>query len=116
MIHMWVPWADPSPAPVPADANNISPGVYGFLATLFLAITVVVIYFGIRKQLGRIHFDEDAEIPAGVKPLPKYATKDARRETAARIEAEHAAYRAASAATADDSGKDAVGEGEARAQ
>lgn len=85
---------NPTPIPTPndlaVDPNRVTPGLLGFLAFVFLIITVVVIYFGLRRQLTRIDFDETAG-PAGVKPLPKYATKAERRKTALRLQKEREA-------------------------
>ncbi len=72
----------PSPTGPPIDANRVTPGALGFLSFLFLVIVVIVIYFSLRKQLSRINFDEDAPLPAGVRPVPPYATRDARRAAA----------------------------------
>ena len=49
-------------------------------------IAVVILYFSLRKQLRKVDFDESA-LPAGVKPLPKYATKAEREKSAAAFEA-----------------------------
>jgi hypothetical protein len=94
---------NPTPIPTPTDLavdpNRVTPGLLGFLSFAFLIITVVVIYFGIRKQLNRVDFDETA-VPAGVRPLPKYATKDERRKTALRLQKEREAAEQARAGTA----------------
>ncbi len=58
----------------------------GFLAFVILVIAVVILYFSLRKQLRKVDFDESA-LPAGVKPLPKYATKAEREKSAAAFEA-----------------------------
>lgn len=88
----------PTPTPVPTelavDPNRVTPGLLGFLALAFLILTVVVLYFSMRKQLAKVDFDEEA-IPAGVKPLPKYATKDERRKSALRLQKEREAAVAA---------------------
>jgi len=90
----------PTPIPVPTDLavdpNRVTPGLLGFLSFAFMILVVVVIYFGVRRQLTRIDFDEGA-MPAGVKPLPKYATKDERRKTAMRLQKEREAALDASA-------------------
>lgn len=76
----------PSPIPTPIDVgvdpNRVTPGIWGFVSLVFLGLAVVLIYFSMRKQLGRVNFEEDAPLPAGVRPLPPYATKDARRASA----------------------------------
>ncbi len=83
----------PSPIDVAVDPNRVTPGVLGFLALVALIIAVVLLYFSMRKQLGKIDFEEGA-LPAGVRPLPTYATRAERRKAAARFDA------AAAAATA----------------
>ena len=84
----------PTPTPVPTDLaidpNRVTPGLFGFLAFVFLILAVVVLYFSMRKQLSKVNFEEDA-LPAGVKPLPKYATKEERRKTALRLQKEREA-------------------------
>lgn len=84
----------PLPTPVPTDLdidpNRVTPGIFGFLAFAFLILAVVVLYFSMRKQLGRVDFDEGAA-PGGVRPLPKYATKEERRKTALRLQKEREA-------------------------
>lgn len=90
----------PTPTPIPTDLaidpNRVTPGLLGFLAFAFLILAVVVLYFSMRKQLTKVNFEEDA-LPAGVKPLPKYATKDERRKSALRLQKEREAAEAASA-------------------
>lgn len=80
----------PSPLPTPIDLaidpNRVTPGMLGFLFFILLIVVVVVLYFSMRKQLSRINFEEDA-LPAGVRPLPKYATRDERRKSAAAYDA-----------------------------
>ena len=84
----------PTPAPVPTDLNidpsRVTPGLLGFLSFAFLILAVVVLYFSMRKQLGKVDFEENAP-PAGVKPLPKYATTEERRKTALRLQKEREA-------------------------
>ncbi|TXH44239.1 MAG: hypothetical protein E6Q90_04370 [Actinobacteria bacterium] len=87
----------PSPSAeivLPVDPSRVTPGLYGFLSLLFLIVAVVALYLSMRKQLAKIDFDDDT-VPAGVRPLPRYATKSERRKTAQRIEAEKAAKAAA---------------------
>lgn len=85
----------PSPIDVAVDPNRVTPGLLGFLALVALIVAVVLLYFSMRKQLSKIHFEEGA-LPAGVRPLPKYATKAERRKSAARYDAAVAASAAAS--------------------
>ncbi|MCB0915703.1 MAG: hypothetical protein KDC23_08385 [Actinobacteria bacterium] len=84
----------PSPVPTPIDLaidpNRVTPGMLGFISFIFLIVVVVVLYFSMRKQLSRIKFDEDA-LPAGVRALPKYATREERRKSAAAFDAARAA-------------------------
>ncbi|MGV1035993.1 MAG: hypothetical protein ACOYD0_03060 [Candidatus Nanopelagicales bacterium] len=57
--------ATPSPTTPPQiDPDRVSPGGLGFLAIVVLAIAAVVIFFSMRKQLGRVDFEEGKE-PAG---------------------------------------------------
>lgn len=89
----------PTPTPIPTDLaidpNRVTPGLWGFLSFAFLILAVVVLYFSMRKQLTKVNFEEDA-LPAGVKPLPKYATKEERRKSALRLQKEREAAAAAS--------------------
>ena len=97
----------PTPTPVPTDLaidpNRVTPGLLGFLSFVFLILAVVVLYFSMRKQLSKVNFEEDA-LPAGVKPLPKYATKEERRKTALRLQKEREAAVAASESPSPDPG------------
>lgn len=72
----------PSPVELAVDPNRVTPGLLGFLALVVLIVAVVLLYFSMRKQLGRINFEEGA-MPAGVRPVPPYATRAARRAAAA---------------------------------
>ncbi len=103
----------PSPSAeivLPVDPSRVTPGLYGFLSLIFLIVAVIALYLSMRKQLSKIDFDDDT-VPAGARPLPKYATKAERRKTAKRIEDEKAAMiaarqasRTAPDATAPDAG------------
>jgi hypothetical protein len=89
----------PSPIPTPidlaVDPNRVTPGLLGFVFFVLLIAAVALLYFSMRKQLSRIKFEEDA-LPAGVRPLPHYATRAERRKSAA-------AYDEAVAAAAQES-------------
>jgi len=50
----------PSPAVVEPDADRVSPGLYGFLAVVFLGVAIFVIWKSMNKQIKRVDFDEDA--------------------------------------------------------
>lgn len=76
----------PTPVTVDVDPNRVTPGLLGFLALVVLIIAVVFLYYSMRKQLGRIDFEEGA-LPAGVRPLPTYATRAERRKAAAAADA-----------------------------
>ena len=76
----------PTPTGLEVDPQRVTPGLLGFLAFVILVIAVVILYFSLRKQLRKVNFDESA-LPAGVKPLPKYATKAEREKSAAAFEA-----------------------------
>ena len=95
----------PLPTPVPTDVvvdpNRVTPGLLGFLAFAFLILAVVVLYFSLRKQLSRVDFDEGAA-PGGVRPLPKYATKEERRKSALRLQKEREAAAASAGGTTVD--------------
>lgn len=94
----------PVPSPVltelPVDADRVTPGLLSFFAFAFLILAIVVIYYSMRKQLGRINFEE-GKVPAGNRPLPQYATKAERRKTARRLQKEQQAAAAAAAAQPD---------------
>lgn len=70
---------DPSSATTPApavDPNRVTPGFLGFVSFVALIIAAVIIYFSLRKQLGRVDFDEDStERDAG--PFAKSAQAQA---------------------------------------
>lgn len=89
----------PTPGELTVDPSRVTPGMLGFLSLLFLIIAVVIIYFSMRKQLSRIDFDEGA-MPAGVKPLPKYATKAERQKAADAARAGRASVAGAAGAAA----------------
>ncbi|MFM2438281.1 MAG: hypothetical protein RLZ55_1100 [Actinomycetota bacterium] len=102
----------PSPSAeivLPVDPSRVTPGLYGFLSLLFLIVAVIALYLSMRKQLSKINFDEDA-VPAGVRPLPPYATKAERRKTAQRIEADKSAKVAARQARRAAANPDAQGQ------
>ncbi len=105
----------PSPLPTPidlaVDPNRVTPGLLGFVFFVFLIGAVALLYFSMRKQLARIKFEEDA-LPAGVRPLPKYATRAERRKSAAAFDASVAA--AAQESQARKQAPAAQGPGEAQ--
>jgi hypothetical protein len=53
MMHLlWVLAATPEPGPV--NPNKVQPGFLGLSFVVALAAAVVLIYFSMRKHLGRI--------------------------------------------------------------
>jgi hypothetical protein len=50
----------PSPSVKEPDPDTVSPGWWGFLSLVFLAVTVYLIWRGLTKQLKRVDFDENA--------------------------------------------------------
>lgn len=59
---------DPNPTPSGAlltpppdiDPNSVTPGMWGFIAFLFLIVVAILLYFSLRKQLKKVDFPEDA--------------------------------------------------------
>ncbi len=56
----------PTPSAPPIDPAKVSPGILGLISFVVLGLACVLIFFSLRKQLGRVKFDENAE-PAGVR-------------------------------------------------
>jgi hypothetical protein len=82
-------WADPTPAPTPGygeftgDENAVTPGVIGFVATLFVAVVTVLLLLDMTRRVRRVRYRaevqeklaaEAAEAEAaerdGAKPAP----------------------------------------------
>lgn len=60
------PSPSPSATPLPEiDPDRVTPGVWGFLSLLFLVLVAVALYFSLRKQLGRVDFDENSPLAGG---------------------------------------------------
>jgi hypothetical protein len=53
MMHLWWVLAA-TPAPGPVNPDKVQPGFLGLGFLVALALAVVVIYFSMRKHLGRI--------------------------------------------------------------
>lgn len=41
------------------DPDNVKPGLLGFVVFVALAVAVALLWFSLRKQLGKVNFDED---------------------------------------------------------
>ncbi len=64
-------WAagDPNPTPSGAltspprviDPDSVTPGIWGFVSFVFLMVVAILLYFSLRKQLGKVDFDETSE-------------------------------------------------------
>jgi hypothetical protein len=63
--------ASPSPVPEPIDPARVTPGVLGFLAIIFLAVSVFLLWRSMNKQIRKIEFegsvpvDPEPEAPSG---------------------------------------------------
>ncbi len=87
MNHAWLLAASAVPSPSstePAiDPDRVSPGVLGFLAVVFLALAMVVIWKSLNKQITSIDFDEnDTENPRYTRKKAERAAKRAAAEGA----------------------------------
>ncbi|MFC6237351.1 hypothetical protein [Longivirga aurantiaca] len=89
MNHLWLLAAAVSPSPSPSstepaiDPDRVSPGILGFLAVVFLALAMVVIWKSMNKQLTGIDFDEnDTENPRYTRKKAERAAQRAAAEGA----------------------------------
>lgn len=85
MNHLWLLAASAVPSPSSTeraiDPDRVSPGVLGFLAVLFLAAAMFVIWKSMNKQLTGIDFDEnDTENPRYTRKKAEAAAKKAAAE------------------------------------
>ena len=84
----------PSPSPSPSvkepDPDTVSPGWWGFLSLVFLAVTVYLIWRGLNKQLKRVDFDENdpQAIARGPRELALTEPTDAPAVEPGRVEAD----------------------------
>ena len=57
--------ADPSPAPTPpaftGDANAVTPGVVGFIATFFIAAVTVLLLLDMTRRVRRVRYRAEAQ-------------------------------------------------------
>jgi len=61
----WLPFADPSPTPFPdytGDPNLITPGVWGFVAILAVAIATVLLIIDMTRRIRRSRYREEVRI------------------------------------------------------
>ena len=87
MNHLWLLAASVTPSPSSTepsiDPDRVSPGVLGFLAVVFLAAAMFVIWKSMNKQLKGIDFDEnDTENPRYTRKKAERAAKRAAAEAA----------------------------------
>ena len=77
--------ADPTPSPTPGygeftgDANAVTPGVIGLIATLFIAVVTVLLLVDMTRRVRRVRYRaevqeklaaEAAEASGGLKATP----------------------------------------------
>jgi hypothetical protein len=67
--------ASPSPAPEPIDPARVTPGVLGFLAILFLAVSVFLLWRSMNKQIRKIEFE--GSVPVDPEPEAQSGTDGA---------------------------------------
>ena len=73
----------PSSTEPAIDPDRVSPGVLGFLAVVFLAVAMFVIWKSMDKQLRRVDFDEnDTENPRYTRKKAERAAQRAAAEGA----------------------------------
>jgi hypothetical protein len=65
----------PSPVPEPIDPARVTPGVLGFLAILFLAVSVFLLWRSMNKQIKRIQFE--GSVPVDPEPADATVAADA---------------------------------------
>ena len=51
--------ATPTPTPAEFDPNLVTPGVIGFVATLFLFVATIVILFDMNRRTRRVKYREE---------------------------------------------------------
>ena len=60
-------WADPTPAPTPGygeftgDENAVTPGVIGFVATLFVAVVTVLLLLDMTRRVRRVRYRAEVQ-------------------------------------------------------
>jgi hypothetical protein len=91
--------ATPSPSPEPIDPARVTPGVLGFLAIVFLAVSVFLLWRSMNKQIRKIQFE--GSVP--VDPEPEDGTS---AEPSAAAVAEATASPVEPDATGDQRGTD----------
>jgi len=47
------------------DPDDVKPGVIGFIVIVGLGIAVVLLLLSFRKQVRKVHFDDDGGTPGG---------------------------------------------------
>ena len=83
-----LPSADPSPTPFPAytgNTNLITPGVWGFIAILLVAIVTILLLIDMTRRIRRSRYREEVRL----KLEAEQAEADALAEAAARKAARH---------------------------
>ena len=57
--------ADPSPAPTPpaftGDANAVTPGVVGFIATFLIAVVTVLLLIDMTRRVRRVRYRAEVQ-------------------------------------------------------
>jgi hypothetical protein len=51
--------ADSTPSPPPADPRDVTPGVIGFLATLFIAVATILLLIDMTRRIRRVRYREE---------------------------------------------------------
>jgi len=103
-------FADVSPAPAPTairqvDPNKVTPGMWGFISLLVLIAAAVGLYFSLRKQLGKVDFEEGGK-PAGVRDVDVFPR---RTSDGLDLRDNSAAQRGGTGGTGPDTGLDGDG-------
>ena len=76
----------PSPSVKEPDPDTVSPGWWGFVSLVFLAIAVYFIWRGMNKQLKRVTFDENAPQTIARGPIDPTPTSSPAEPAAAAPE------------------------------